>query len=94
MSSSVAGRSATRNPATRPPTHPPPGPSPRDFAILGQRPGAPLAACIRAYDLLARQADPRRRPPDQQPVWLDMQNALDDAMAFIYDAARLAGGGR
>jgi len=65
-----------------------PRPAPRDYRIIGQRPGAPLAECIRSYERLAGKFDPRHRPPDEQPLWLDVQNALDEALALIHDAER------
>ena len=70
-----------------------PRPTQRDYRILGQRPGAPLARCIAAHERLTTKFDPRYRPPDEQLLWLDVQNALDESLALIYDAAgdRLVG---
>jgi len=69
-----------------------PRPTRRDYAILGQRPGAPTHECIDAHERLTAKFDPRHRPPDEQPLWLAVQDRLDEALALIYDAETLAGG--
>jgi hypothetical protein len=69
-----------------------PKPTPRDYRILGQQPGAPVEVCIISHERLTVLFDPRHRPPDEQPLWLDVQNALDESLALIYDAARMGVG--
>ncbi len=67
-----------------------PQPTRRDFAILGQRTGAPTHECIDAHERLTRKYDPRHRPPDEQPTWIAVQDRLDAALALIVDGARFA----
>jgi hypothetical protein len=69
-----------------------PRPTARDYAILGQQPHAPTEACIIGHGRLTRLWDPRHRPPDEQPLWLAVQDRLDEALSLIYDAETLDGG--
>lgn len=64
----------------------PPRPTPRDYALLGLPPGAPLARCVAAHAYLDWLYDPRKWP-DAQHWALDRQNALDEALAWIIDCA-------
>ena len=59
------------------------------WAILGVEPGAPLETVEAAYDRLARRFDPRAAAPEDQPFVITMQDALDEAMAVIHDAATM-----
>jgi len=70
-----------------------PRPTQRDYHILGQQPAAPLEACTISHERLTVLFDPRRRPPDEQPLWIDAQNALDERLALIHDSQRGWGGG-
>jgi len=65
-----------------------PQPTRRDYHILGQRHGASIPRCVAAHARLTAQFDPRHRPPDEQPTWIAVQNALDASLALIYDAGR------
>lgn len=81
---------ATSSPDTRPPALSPPGPSPRHYATLGVRHGETVAQCVAAFARLDRHYDPRRHPESQR--WaIIRQNEIDEALALIVDAERLAG---
>jgi hypothetical protein len=68
------------------PSEHPPIPTDNSYRLLGVEPGAPIERCVEAYDRLSELYDPRRRPADEQKLWLDCQNAIDKAMALIWDA--------
>ena len=70
-----------------------PRPTSRTYRVLGVEPGASVARSVAAYDRLDARYDPRRHPADQQGVWLDCQNAIDEALALIADAATSWGRG-
>ena len=67
----------------------PPEPGPWHFALLGVTPGSPLDVVEAAYDALSRQFDPRTVAPEYQRWAITVQDALNEAMALIYDAATL-----
>ncbi len=68
-----------------------PTPQRKHFAALGQPHHASVAACAASFERLARQYDPRHRPVAEQGLWLDYQNAIDESLALIVDAARWDG---
>jgi hypothetical protein len=72
---------------------PAPRPSPRHYAILGQRHGATVAACVEAFWKLDTLYDPRAWPGADQTWAIAMQDEVDEALSVIVDAERLAGVG-
>ena len=67
-----------------------PTPTRRHYHILGQRPGASIPRCVAAHARLTAKFDPRHRPPDEQPIWIAVQDRLDEALSLIVDYARFA----
>ena len=65
----------------------PPEPSLWHFALLGVVPGSPLEVVEAAYDRLARHFDPCTAAPEHQRRVIAIQDAIDEAMALINDAA-------
>lgn len=61
--------------------------SPKHYSALGQPHEASVEACAKAFERLATKYDPRHRPATEQAVWIAYQDAIDEAMAVIHDAA-------
>ena len=69
-----------------------PRPTEKHYAALGQRHGALVEDCIRAFEERIGHYDPRLHPADAatQHLIIGHQDDLDEALSIIVDAARWA----